>query len=187
MFASLAPVLRPAIRLGLVACLTLFAGCSAFAQDHETWRCDAPNGTYQVNNPPMWDKTTVITGRINFHKADFGDGWSSVAKIGFSDSKFQTHDDHCHCNGLFVKAFQNPDRLGFYLLADGETEMFDTGRKFDTPITFKISIDQQGVMTVQVGKEHLETKTAILPHPDRDTLMMFCTGSDVSFLNVNPQ
>lgn len=176
-----------AVRLSLITCLALANGCSAFAQDHETWRCRAPNGSYQVNNPPMWDKTTVISGRINFHKADFGEGFGSFAKIGFSDSKFQTPDDHCHCNGLFVKAWPNPERVAFYILTDGEVEPFEIVRTIDTPITFKISLDPQGLMTVQVGKEHLETKTAILPHAQRDTLLMFCTGADVSFLNVNPQ
>jgi hypothetical protein len=175
-----------AVRLSLVAWLAV-NGCSAVAQGRETWRCTASNGSYQVNNPPMWDKTTVISGRINFHSADFAEGFSSFAKIGFSDSKFQTQDDHCHCNGLFVKAWPNPDRLAFYILTDGEVERFDIVRKIDTPITFKISIDAQGLMTVQVGKEHLETKTAVLRHPQRDTLLMFCTGADVSFLNVNPQ
>ncbi len=38
-----------------------------------------------------------------------------------------------------------------------------------------------------VGKVHRETRTAVLAHPARDTLMMFCAGADVSFLNVNPQ
>lgn len=175
------------VRLSLIACLALANGCSAFAQDRETWRCSASNGSYQVNGPPMWDKTTVISGRINFHKADFGESFSSFAKIGFSDSKFQTPDDHCHCNGLFVKAWPNPARLGFYILNDGEVEPFDLIRTVETPITFKISIDSQGVMTVQVGKEHMERKTATLLHSHRDKLLMFCTGADVSFLNVNPQ
>ena len=175
------------LRLVLSAGLTLATSCSAFAQDHETWRCNTSNGSYQVNNPPMWDKTTVISGRINFHSADFGPNFSSFAKIGFSDSKFQTRDDHCHCNGLFVQAWPNPDRVAFYILTDGEMERFDIVRTIDTPITFKISIDPTGLMTVQVGKEHLETKTSMLPHLQRDTLLMFCTGADVSFLNINPQ
>jgi hypothetical protein len=167
--------------------LALANGCSAFAQDSETWRCTAHNGSYQVNSPPMWDKTSVISGRIDFHSADFGPDFSSFAKIGFSDSNFQTPDDHCHCNGLFLKAWLNPDRVAFYMLTDGEVEQFDIVRTIDTPITFKIWIDPKGVMTVQVGKEHFETKTTKLPHPERNTLLMFCTGADVSFLNVKPQ
>lgn len=175
-------------RLVLAAGLALATSCSsANAQDRETWRCTASNGSYRVNNPRMWDKTTIISGRINFHSADFGSEFSSSAKIGFSDSKFQTPDDHCHCNGLFVEAFPNPARLSFYILTDGEVEPFEIVRFIDTPITFRISIDPTGLMTVRVGKENVEIKTSMLPHAQRDTLLMFCTGADVSFLTVNPQ
>src|SRR5947209_345599 len=156
---------------GLIGVLALATSCSAaFGQDHETWRCDAPNGHYDANEPPIWDKTTSISGRISFHKAYPGPAFGSIAKIGFTDSKLQ--DGDCHCNGLFVKSFHDPDRVGFYMLVDGETVLFEQGRTMDTPITFKISIDAAGLMTVQVGKEHMETKTATLPHPQRDTMEM---------------
>lgn len=175
----------PTFRLGMAACLALSTSCSAFAQDRETWRCDVPNAHYDAVHLPIWDKTTSISGRIDFHQGHFGPEWHSIAKIGFTDSKLA--DGDCHCSGLFVRGWEGQG-LGFFLLVDGQTpEEFDLGRKYDTPITFKISIDPAGLMTVAVGKEHLETKTAMLPHPERDTLMMSCSGADVSFLNVNPQ
>lgn len=158
---------------------------SALAQDRETWRCNAPNGSYDVNSSPISDKTTSISGRINFHDGDFGPDFSSMARIGFEDSTLGNED--CHCNGIFVQGFQNPDRVGFYILVDGKAELLDQARKIDTPITFKISIDPHGIMTVKVGKEHLEIKTAALPHPARDTVMMSCSGADVSFLNLSLQ
>ncbi|HUQ46799.1 MAG TPA: hypothetical protein VM053_01000, partial [Gemmatimonadaceae bacterium] len=128
-------------------------------------------------------KTTSITGRLNFHEAHGGpDG--SIARIAFSDSKLD--DGDCRCNGLFVKGFQDPDRVGFYMLVDGEPELISS-RKFETPITFKFSIDSKGVMTLQVGKEEVHAKSAKLPHPQRDTMVMSCSGADVSFLNVDPQ
>jgi hypothetical protein len=166
----------------LAATLVLTSCSSAFAQDHETWRCDVPNGHYDDYSPPIWDKTTSITGRISFHKADFGPQWSSIAKIGFRDSTLK--DGACHCNGIYVQAFEKT--VGFYMLVDGEpTEL--SGRPYDTPITFKISIDPQGMMTVRLGKQFVEEKTAMLPHAARDTLEMTCSGADVSFLNINPQ
>jgi hypothetical protein len=170
-----------------VACFALATACSsAFAQDRETWRCDVPNGHFDRLAPPIWDQTTSISGRINFHKADLGPDWGSTARIGFTDSKLQ--DGDCHCNGILVKAFEdNPGGVTFFMLVDGETIAFTQNRTINTPITFKISVDQQGLMTVQIGKEYLETKTAVLPHIERDTLFMSCSGADVSFLNVNPK
>jgi hypothetical protein len=176
------------LRLALAAALALGAGCSSASaqEDHETWRCDTDNGTYSANPLMIWDKTTSISGRISFHKAYFGPRWSSTAKIGFTDSKLA--DGNCHCNGIFVKAFSDdPNGVRYYMLVDGEVVQLNWGRKYDTPITFRISIDPQGVMTIRIGKEHLEIKTAALPHPQRDTLMMECSGADVSFFNVDPQ
>lgn len=158
---------------------------SALAQDRETWRCDTPYGSYDVNSSPIADKTTSISGRINFHKGDFGPEFGSIARIGFEDSTLEGAG--CHCNGIFVEGFQKPDRVGFYLLVDGKTELFDQARTIDTPITFKIAIDSHGMMTVRVGKEHLETKTVMLPHSARDTVIMSCSGADVSFLNLSTQ
>src|SRR5438105_12685932 len=107
----------PSLRFALVVLMASATSCSpAFAQDHETWRCDAPNGSYSVNAPPIWDKTTSISGRINFHRGDFGPQFDPVARIAFKDSKLK--DGDCHCNGLFVEGFQNPDRVGFYMLVD---------------------------------------------------------------------
>lgn len=173
-------------RIVLLSSLLLVMSCSpAFAQDHETWRCDTPNGSYDVNSSPISDKATSISGRIDFHKGDFGPDFGSIVRIGFEDSTLE--NSGCHCNGVFVEGFQNPDRVGFYVLVDGKTELFDQARTIDTPITFRIAIDPHGMMTVQVGKEHLETKTVVLPHPARDTVIMSCSGADVSFLNLSTQ
>jgi hypothetical protein len=171
-------------RAMLAGAAALSVGCSpASAQDRETWRCDAPNGHYDRNAPSIWDKTTSITGRINFHEAHAGpDG--SIARIAFSDSKLD--DGDCHCNGLYLEGFHDPERVGFYLLVDGEPELVSS-RKYEIPITFKFSIDPAGVITLQVGKEEVHVRSAKLPHPQRDTMVMSCSGADVSFLNVDPQ
>jgi hypothetical protein len=159
---------------------------SQVQEGHETWRCDTPNGTYDSNPAPIWDKTTSISGRINFHKADATGEWGSIARIGFTDSKVR--EGGCHCNGIKVEGFDGPHAgVVWSMLVDGTPFEFKTARLLDTPITFKISIDPNGVMTVKVGREHVEIHTAKLPHPDRDTLTMSCSGADVSFLNVNPQ
>lgn len=169
--------------LGLASGLALATSCSSvLAQDHETWRCDAPNGSYDRNAATISGSTTSVSGRIIFHRADFGPPWSSSARIGFTDSRLD--DGDCRCNGIFVKAFRNPDVVGFFMLVDGEVVEL-SGRPFDIPITFSFSIDPQGVMTARVGKEHVEMKTATLSHSQHDALIMSCTGANVSFLNVN--
>jgi hypothetical protein len=155
---------------------------SAFGEDRETWRCDVPNGTYSMNDTALGGITKSISGRINFHKSDFGQTWSSTAKIGFTDSKIK--QSGCHCNGILVMGF--PNTVGFYMLVDGDIVLL-SGRPYDTPITFKLSVNPQGIMTVKLGKQYLDTKTAALPHPVRDTLTMTCSGADVSFLNIQQQ
>lgn len=173
----------PTFRLGVAACLAFSTSCSAFAQDRETWRCDVPNGQYDANDMPIGDQTKVISGQINFHRADFGPEWLSIAKIGFKDSKLE--DGDCHCNGLYVQAFKKEQSVALALLVDGHPrESFPVGGTFDYPIPFKITIDPNGLITLQVGKKVVQTDTAVLSHVERDTLMMSCSGGNVSFLNV---
>lgn len=170
------------LRLGLVSCLALCAACSAFARNGEVWRCNTSYGHYDEYTSSIRQDTSSITGSINFHRADLGPRWDSIAKIGFEDSTLQ--DGNCHCNGVFVKAFEAGVSLS--MLVDGTVmETFPVGGTFDYPIPFKITIDPNGQMTVQVGKTVVQASTAILAHPRRDTMLMTCSGADVSFLNVS--
>ena len=172
------------IRLALVTLLTLISGSSASAQDRETFRCAAPNGHYDNEMLRIWDKTTVVTGRINVHKADRGTDWASSAKIAFTNSK--DPDNGCHCNGVYVEAVPDKPYVDFFVLVDGEATVL-TRRYFETPTTFRIAIDANDRMTVQIGKDHPYLKTVSLHRPARDALLMTCSGIDVSFLNVDPR
>ena len=172
------------IRLALVAILTLISGSSAFAQDRETFRCTAPNGHYDHEMLRIWDKTTVVTGRINVHKADRGTDWASSAKIAFTNSK--DPDNGCHCNGVYVEAVPDKPYVDFFVLVDGEATVL-TRRYFETPTTFRIAIDANGRMTVQIGKDAPYLKTISVPRPARDALLMTCSGMDISFLSVDPR
>jgi hypothetical protein len=51
-------------------------------------------------------------------------------------------------------------------------------------ITFKLSIDRAGDLTVAIGKTNPVVRTARLQHPQHDTAHMSCTSGDVSFLGV---
>jgi hypothetical protein len=172
-------------RLVLIGGLTLAASCSsALAEDEETWRCTAPNGHYDQNVIPISDKSTVISGRITLHQADFNPEWNSLARISVKQSGPNNGD--CHCNGIAVYAIQNPQKAEFHMKANGGDEAL-AHSLFETPITFKISINPQGVMTVEIGKTQPVVKTVTLIHPEHDTLVMSCSGADVSFLNLDVQ
>lgn len=173
----------PAMRLALLALLAGATSCSAFSSDRETYRCMARNGFHDHSLAPVGDKTTTITGRINVHKADIGPDWPSFAKIAFTNSKDQ--ENGCRCNGISVNTWEGEDGVTFHILVDGKATPM-TNRFFDTAITFKITIDPQDQMTVQIGKEHPVTQTVTIPKSARDAVLMSCTGLDVSFLNVDP-
>ena len=172
------------IRLVLVTVLTLISGSSASAQVRETFRCTAPNGHYDHEMLRIWDKTTVVTGRINVHKADRGTDWASSAKIAFTNSK--DPDNGCHCNGVYVEAVPDKPYVDFFILFDGEAAVM-TRRYYETAITFRIAIDTTGLMTVRIGKDEPYFKTVKLARPTRDSVLMSCSGMDVSFLNIDPQ
>ncbi len=169
------------VRTAIVSGSVLLAACSpAVAQDAETWRCTAANGQYDDRLISIAGKT-VITGRINMHSADVGKKWGSTAKVTIEDSKRTSAE--CNCAGVVARGFRDPDAVEFDLELGAE-QLPMSKRFFETPITFRISIDPQGLMTVQVGKDKPHIKTVALSRPKRDTLHLSCSGSDVSFLNI---
>ena len=172
------------IRLALVAILTLISGSSAFAQDRETFRCTAPNNHYDNEMLRVWDKTTTITGRINVHTADTGPGPLSSARIGFTDSHSAANG--CHCNGVYVESVPGKPYVDYFILFDGEAAVM-TRRYYETAITFRIAIDAKDRMTVQIGRDEPFFKTVKLASPTRDSILMSCSGMDVSFLNIDPR
>jgi hypothetical protein len=162
--------------------LALTTGCfPAMAQDRETWRCNAPNAHYDEYVIPNSGKATSITGRILFHSGAFGSDWAPLAKITFKQSN--PIDGNCHCSGIAAYGFQNPDHVEY----DVKTADVDTAIRasfFETAITFKISLDPQGAMTVTVGKNNPSVKSVPLRFPGHDSVVLSCSGADVSFLNI---
>ena len=166
------------------AALTTACASTAQAPDHETWRCDAPSGQFDDNELPIPEKATSISGRLLFHKPNVGSRWASTAKIGFTDSRIE--DGDCHCNGIIAEAFPAESIVRYYMLVDGESTMMRVA-DYETAITFKLSMAPDGRMTAQVGKHNPTIKTAMTPHPARNTLLMSCSGADASFLNIDAQ
>jgi hypothetical protein len=156
---------------------------SAFAQDEETWRCDADYGSYSENPQPISPAARTLSGRIQFHSGHMGDYWNPGAVIAFTDSKRPRHDD-CFCEGIRADIYRaEPNIVKFLMIFDGQSVAIAQAL-VGKAITLNLSIDSNGILTVVIGKTNPGKWTARLQHPQHDTAMMFCTGSDVSFLNL---
>jgi len=168
--------------LALFASATLSTGCRAATGDQETWRCNSPNGHFNQNVLPVASGTvTSVHGRISIHDADKSGPWGAVARVAFGSSG--SSEEHCSCDGLLVRAFHNPDVVEFHLVSNGQVSLVARAR-FETPITFDVSVDPQGMMTMKVGKPDPVVKTAMIPAIRRDSVVLSCSGTDVSFLGV---
>ena len=171
------------MRILIVGFLTMMAGySSAQAQDVETWRCTAPYGDAVRKSLPAPGSVHGVDGRITFNTADLGPEWSSVAKIGFHNSTVDAGD--CHCNGLSVEASATTNVIVFNMVVDGRATPI-SARYMKIPISFSISIGADNVMTVKIGKQSVDIKAVPLADSSHDSLIMSCSGADVSFLNIN--
>jgi hypothetical protein len=172
-------------RLALVGGLILATGCSsAIAQDQETWRCNAPNGHYDEHVLSIPANATSVSGKIAFHSGDFGTEWTPLARIRFTQS--DTADGNCHCSGIAAYGYQNPDHVEYDVTTKNE-DVAIAQSLFEKSIMFKISIDPQGVMTVAIGKTDPTIRTTKLLYPGHDSVVLSCSGADVSFLNIDVQ
>ena len=174
------------IRLALVAGGAIATSCSsAVPQDHETWRCSTPYGRYDQNTLQISPGTHTLSGRIQFHAGEKGEVWNPAAHIAFADSKLPTErDGDCFCNGISAAMYRNlPGIVTFEMISNGESVGIAQAQ-VGKSITFSVSIDAAGLMTVQIGKTNPARKIVLLIHPGRDMIHMLCSGADVSFLNV---
>ena len=175
---------RASIRSALIAIVASGIACSpAYAQDQETWRCSTEYGTHANSVLPIPGRTQILTGRILFHSGEIGNEWEPAAHIAFTDSRFVASSG-CFCNGIRAEIYSGkPDTVIFFMIYNGQSVGFAQA-KVGIPITFRLSIDGQGVMTATIGKTHPISKSAQLVHPRRDRVYMDCSSGDVSFLNV---
>jgi hypothetical protein len=166
-----------------IATVAMLAGtcCPALAVDHEVYRCNTANGKYDAQAFEIPSTSKTIVGKILFHKADFRGEWNSVVNISVAQSG--STDGSCHCSGMKLIAFPNPDKIEVRVTAGGiEKAIADTD--FDFPVNFKIMIDEKGFMTTQLGTLHPLFNSIKLLHPEHNVLQMSCSGSDVSFFNI---
>jgi hypothetical protein len=167
-----------------VAALALFASSSpALAQDQETWRCSTDYGTYDSNSLEIPTGTHFLSGRILFHSGQVGHEWEPGAHIAFTDSR-NPAPSGCFCNGIRAEIYAGqPNIVTFFMIHNGRSTGFAQA-PVGIPITFRLTIDSQGVMTATIGKTRQISTSAQLVHPQHDTVFMDCSSGDVSFLNL---
>ena len=175
------------LRLALVAGAAAATSCSsAFAQDQETWRCKTDYGTYTRNELDVPRASHVLSGRIWFHSGTVGEEWEPDAHIAFTDSKAPPTSG-CYCNGIRAEIYSGkPDTVIFFMIYNGQSQGFAQA-KVGIPITFRLSIDSQGMMTASIGKTHPVSTSAQLVLPAHDKVFMDCSSGDVSFMNVRAE
>lgn len=175
------------IKLGLVAVFAVASACSsAFGHGQVTWQCDVPNGSFVQNPQSISPKSQVLSGQIQFQRGQFGEQWNPTAHVAFTDSNLPTNGD-CFCNGIRASIYPaEPDTVKFFMIYNGQSEGIAQA-PVGKPITFRMSIDDGGVLTVAIGKTNPAVKTAQLFHVERDTMQLSCSGGNVSFLDVQAE
>lgn len=170
------------IQLIFVAGLAVASSSPAYAG--ASWQCAAPNGSYDELPVPISPGVRTLSGRIQFNRGEHGERWNPKAVVAFTDSG-NVADSGCFCNGIRASIHPaEPNTVKFFVIANGR-EMGMAQGPVGVPISFRVSIDGQGMMTAVVGKSNPRVKTFKLAHPRRDTVHMSCSSGDVSFLNVD--
>lgn len=174
-------------RMALAVFIIGASACSAACAPRPvTWQCETPNGRFVQNPQPIAPETKVLSGQIQFDNAKFGERWDPVAHVAFTDSTLPTEGD-CFCNGIRASIYPGePDTVKFFLIANGQSEGIAQG-PVGKPITFRMSIDEGGLLTVAIGKTNPVEKTAQLLHPQRDTMQLSCSSATMRFLDVKAE
>ena len=173
------------VRMALIACGALATSCSsAFAKGDETWRCDTPYGKFDQNTLSIPATSQTLSGQILFHSGDKGEVYNPTAHIALTDDSTPPTDGDCYCDGIRATMYRNlPGIVTYEMIYGGKSEGFAQANVGEA-ITFKISVDNNAVMTVQIGTAPAVVKTAQLNYIRHNMVHMSCSGGDVSFLNV---
>jgi|SRR5438309_937046 len=175
---------RGSLRLALAASVAIATAYSpALGQTSGNWQCSTDYGTHSENTLSISPRTRVISGRIWFQSGVVGDQWEPGAHIAFTDSR-NPAGSGCFCNGIRAEIYSNePDIVKFFMIYNGRSTGIAQA-KVGIPITFRLAIDSQGIMTASIGKTNPRSTSARLMHPQHDTVFMDCSSSDVRFLNL---
>jgi len=180
------PGTRLPVQFAIIASLALAAGCSKALAQGQSWQCATPNGTYNHKALTIPPNVHALTGEVRF-KGEFGAQWNPIAHIAFTSSKFPASGGECYCNGLLGE--MRPDSPGIVvlsLMANGnhsEIARADAGQ----PIPFRISVNDGGMISVEVGGASPGMESAQLVHEQRDTVHMSCSSGDFTFSNLRTE
>ena len=173
--------LRPAMALA-VAAVTL-SSCETATN----WQCSAPQGKYRQYRMVISEGRTTLSGQINVTRADLPGEWAPKAVVAFTDASRLINFDgtgDCLCNGVRAMVYAaEPDVVRFFLIANGREVGMAQGR-LGTPISFKIEVDPQDLMTVTIGKTNPVVQSAQLAPAVRNQVRLSCSSGDVSFMGV---
>jgi hypothetical protein len=92
----------------------------------------------------------------------------------------------CLCNGIKAIMIPGPQPIArVYLMLDGERLIaLDEAADPNQPIAFKLTIDNQNRLALQVGQSR---KVAMPSHAARDAVRMGCGAADVSFTYLDAE
>lgn len=174
-------------KMGLAAVVAAATACSsAFGRDQVSWQCDAENGRYSQNPQSISRGVHTLTGQIQFRSGQFGEQWNPTAHIAFTDAASPTNAD-CFCNGIRASVYPSePNTVKFFMTFNGQSTGIAQA-PVGKPITFRLSIDDEGVLTTVIGKTNPVVQKAQLRYPQHDILHLSCSSGTVSFLNVQAQ
>jgi hypothetical protein len=174
------------MQFAMIVSLALASACSKVLAQGQSWQCTTPYGTYHQNALTIPQGVHTLSGEIQFNKGEYGPKWIPAAYIGFTDSKLSASDG-CYCNGISGEMRDdNPGMVTLSLMANGQhTEI--TRAEVGKPIPFRVSVDDEGTLSVEAGGGSPGMQSAPLVHPQRDTVGMFCSSGDFTFSNLRTE
>ncbi|MGL5837303.1 MAG: hypothetical protein ACRCY3_02245 [Sphingorhabdus sp.] len=160
--------------------IMLTTGCDALSGKLNR-NCSAPGGKYEQTAVRLESDTTSITGQIQFSSFDFSTRWGPVAKISFTPGE-QSEGGTCYdCAGMVVEAYE--DRPGEFqvFLRQNNTDTGGFWIASDVPADFKITIEQEQLVKLEIGGEQVTAYTFRVP---RDHLQISCSSANADFRNI---
>lgn len=178
--------IQVAIAVGMTAALAAASGCSSAdavepSGGFELWRCEARNAFYREREAGISPTTEVVAGELVFHGVSPGPEWQSGAAVRFTS--VMADPQKRHGNGI-TASIPDGEHGSIYvsMVVDGQQRLLGK-YPYGSAVPFKITFnDEEGTMQVQSGKfEMTATPTDLL----RPTMVMMCSGADVSFFDTD--
>jgi len=136
---------------------------------------------YRCRLPPG---TRSVSGQIQFVSGDWGEYGLPRAAISLNGT-VPPGTPHCACTGLMA-FLRSDNNVQYEMHGNGNVVPFAQAN-LGVPITFKVSIDPSGQLTVSIDKTDPVTKTLKLDYPVNRPLRLSCSGADVVFSDLHTE